>query len=258
MIKIVLWTGSLLLVGYGGICVFLYVSQRSMLYYPVPAVNAPLAEVYWLNNDGLRLKIWRLGRGNDRALFYFGGNAENVALNLPQFARLFPDYDVFLMNYRGYGGSTGQPTESGLCGDAEALYDAVAAEYRFVAAIGRSLGTGIATHLASTRPLDKLVLVTPYDSMVNLASSYYPFIPVRLLLKDRYDSTGKAAVLRIPVLVVIAELDEVIPRRVSDALVAVLDPGRTSVAVIAGAGHNSIGEFADYEQRLSSFLNVSD
>jgi len=238
-------------------CAFLYTRQRSMIYYPTHPVNSSEAQVIWLSHQGQSLKVWHIPGGSDRAFIYFGGNAEDVALNIPQFKRLFPQYSIYLHNYRGYGGSTGKASETALFSDAGALYDYVKTKHREISVIGRSLGTGVAVYLASIKEVSRLVLVTPFDSMVNLARNYYFLVPVSLLLKDKFDSLRRAGRLVTPTLVLIAERDEVIPRKRAYSLVSALKPEITRVEVIKGAGHNTIGSSSHYEKVLSAFFDQS-
>lgn len=257
MIKVTLWMVFLAAVSYLAMCALLYTRQRSMLYYPTPPVNTSEAQVIWLSHQDQSLKVWHIPGRSDRALIYFGGNAEDVALNIPQFKRLFPQYSIYLHNYRGYGGSTGNASETALFSDAGALYDYVKTKHREIAVIGRSLGTGVAVHLASKKEVSRLVLVTPYDSMVNLGRNYYFLVPVSLLLEDKFDSLSRAGRLAIPTLVLIAEYDEVIPRKRADSLVSALKPEMTRVELIKGAGHNTIGSSPQYEKALSVFFDQS-
>jgi uncharacterized protein len=242
--------------GYGIVCLLLFLRQRDMLYYPTPIRSSSLvsAQLLRLHSEGETVRVWRVG-GGDRALIYFGGNAEDVAVSSGSLARLFPDWSIYLLHYRGYGGSTGTPTEQGLYADALALYELVWQEHTFIAVMGRSLGSGVAVYLAAQRPVDRLVLVTPFDTMAHLASTYYPWVPVRLLLRDRFDSLSRAPSLSMPTLVLIAGQDEVIPASVSDPLVAALNQETTGVEVIDGAGHNSIDSSPQYENALTSFLS---
>jgi hypothetical protein len=226
-----------------------------MLYYPTFAVNYAGAESFWLPNEGQRLKVWHISGNSNSALIYFGGNAEDVSINIPQFKALFSDYSIYLHNYRGYGGSTGAPTENGLVSDARALFDYLQEKHTHITVMGRSLGTGVAIALASERPVHRLVLVTPYDSMTHLASTYYPFFPVSLLLKDTYDSLSRSAGIDIPTLMLIAEHDEVIPRRISESLSSALNSEHTTVVVINGASHNTIESFPSYERAITAFLD---
>jgi pimeloyl-ACP methyl ester carboxylesterase len=255
MIKVILWMVVIVMSGFVALCALLYTRQRSMLYYPTPEVNSSAAQAVRLSHQGQSLKVWYVPGDTDQALIYFGGNAEDVSLNISQFKRLFPRHSLYLHNYRGYGGSSGQPTEEGLYSDAMALYEYVQKKHQNIAVMGRSLGTGIAVYLASHKKVKRVVLVTPYDSMVNVASHYYPFIPVSLLLKDRYESIKRAGMLDMAVLVIVADRDEVIPRSSTDGLVSVLAPENTEVTIISGATHNSIGSFPQYEESLRTFLS---
>ncbi len=255
MLKVPFTALALLSVLYLGLCSLLYFRQRAMIYYPTPPVDSKEADAVWLSHQGQRLKIWHVPHEGEKAILYFGGNAEEVSLNLPRFRRLFPDHALYLANYRGYGGSTGSPSEEALTADASLLYDFAARQHSEITVIGRSLGTGIAVVLATERPVSRLVLITPYDSMVNLAAELYPIFPVRLLMQDSYDSLARAPGLAMDILLLIAERDEVIPRPRSEALAEVLPPEKTRVRVIPAAGHNTIDEIPLYDRILSAFIN---
>ncbi|MFQ6005077.1 MAG: alpha/beta hydrolase [Woeseia sp.] len=246
---------SVALLIYVGFCVFLYATQRRAIYYPTPEVHVPDATDVRLENDGQTLKIWRVaGADALHAIIYFGGNAEDVSGNIPQFRSIFPGHTVYLVNYRGYGGSTGSPTEAGLYDDALAVFDELRSRYKGISVIGRSLGSAVATYLASLRDIDRLVLVTPFDSIENVARRALPILPVALLIKDRFDSAGHVPNIDAPVLVLIAENDEVIPRRHSDALAGAFPSAQIKVEIIEDAGHNTIGMYPRYANALSTFL----
>lgn len=254
MLKLSITTILLLITAYIAVCGLLYILQRSMLYLPTPPSSTNEAEVLFLENEGQKLKIWHIQGTGVKAIIYFGGNAEDVALNIPQFKRLFQEHHVYLANYRGYGGSSGTPTEAGLFSDACALYDLVAQKHTDIAVMGRSLGTGVAVYLASLRSVSRLALITPYDSMTRVASDLYPFFPVSLLLRDRYDSLARVNSLTIDTLILLAEHDEVIPRKRADTLITALKPEMTRVEIIDSTGHNTIGDTISYEKALSAFF----
>ena len=256
MIKVTLWIFFLAIGSYALFCGMLYLKQRTMIYYPTPAVRTDEADILWLENQQERLKVWNIRRNGSKALIYFGGNAENVALNLPVFKRLFSDFSLYLPNYRGYGGSSGSPSEAALFSDARRLLEEVAQEHEYVMVMGRSLGSGVAAYLASEGAIDGLILVTPFDSMTHLASSYYPFLPVSLLLKDRYESASYLEGSIIPTLVLIAGRDEIIPRKRADGLVAVLNEATTRVQVVADVGHNNIESHPSYLETIKSFVSA--
>lgn len=239
---------------YLALCLLLFAIQRSQIYFPVPEVEQPGVESLQVGIDGILLKVWVVRRAGRRALLYFGGNAENVAWNLPAFQAAFPDHTLFLVNYRGYGGSGGRPSERALLADATAVYDRIHPDYPEVSVIGRSLGSGVAAHLAGEREVRRLALVSPYDSLVNVAREHYAWLPVGLLMLDRYDSTAAAARIRAPVLIVIAGDDEVIPVRRSRALAAAFPASQVSVSVVRGATHNGLDAFPQYLGALAQFL----
>lgn len=235
-------------------CLVLYVKQRSMLFYPVPEVRGTPAEALYIENGAERLKIWQLRGSSGRALIYFGGNAEDVSLNISFFRELLPEWSVFLCNYRGYGGSTGAPSEEALFSDALAVYDRVSQSHEIVGVMGRSLGTGVALYLGSSRDVERIALVTPYDSMVAVAASYYPIVPVSVLMKDRFESIEMAGDVKAPVLAIIAENDEVIPLKNSRRLVNVLDEKQTRTVVLEGVGHNTVDLSPEYRTLLQNFF----
>jgi pimeloyl-ACP methyl ester carboxylesterase len=243
------------LAAYLALCAWAFATQRSQIYFPTPAVNHR-APVLWVDSQGERIKVWSVRRPGSRALVYFGGNAEDVGANLDEFAAAFPSHSLYLVNYRGYGGSSGRPTEAALVADALAVFDQVRATHRDVAAMGRSLGSGVAIQLAAARPVQRLVLVTPYDSLASLGSEYFRWLPVRLLLRDRYESARHASQVTVPTLLVIAAEDEIIPMRRSRALADALDPGQASVLVIDGVGHNTLDLSPEYLRAVGAFLRT--
>lgn len=244
----------LLLSVYIALCLFLFLTQRSQIYFPVEESRSPATRSMRLPAGDVELKIWVVDRAGPKALIYFGGNAEDVALNLPAFAATFPGHSLYLVNYRGYGGSSGSPSEQGLLADALAVYDEVKKSHGEISVFGRSLGTGVASHLASAREVERLVLVSPYDSLVNVARAHFRMFPVGLLMRDRFDSLARVPAIRAPTLAVIAGEDEVIPRARSEALVAAFPASQIQVEVIAGARHNSLDLSPQYLERIGKFL----
>ena len=123
--------------------------------------------------------------------------------------------------------------------------------------IGRSLGSGVATHLAGARNIERLVLVTPFDSLVNVAAEHYRWLPVGLLLQERFESVERvrAGAVRAPTLIVIATDDEVVPALRGEALAAAFPPGQAQVIRLTGARHNSVAMFPEYLRTLSLFIS---
>lgn len=245
---------SILVVLYAGACVALFAFQRSLTYYPQPKTYGGPADTMVLGVDGANLNVSVRPHAGPKAMIYFGGNAEDVSANLPSFAAAFPDHALYLMHYRGYGGSTGKPTEAALHADALALFDQVRREHPEVAVVGRSLGTGIAVRLARERPASKLILVTPYDSLGAVAANQFRYFPVRWLLTDKFDAIADAPAVRVPTLIMQAEHDEVIPARHTEALAAAFAKGVASRVVIRGVGHNDISAKPEYLEAIRGNL----
>jgi uncharacterized protein len=239
---------------YLALCAYMYVQQRSLMYFPTAETHHGGAQVMRFDHDGESLKVWALPRSGSSALIYFGGNAEDVGLNIDAFSAAFPDYSLYLVNYRGYGGSSGRPTEAALFSDALAVYDRIRGHHPDISVMGRSLGSGVAVYVASERPVERLVLVTAYDSLVNVARAHYWLLPVGLLMRDRYDAASLVSRVSAPVLAVIAENDEVIPRGRSEALVKAFPPNQVRVEVIPGVGHNTLDLTPDYLGSVRAFL----
>ncbi len=181
---------------YALLCILLFTGQRSHIYFPVPESNPAGVRSMRLQSGDADLKIWFVQRPGPRAIVYFGGNAEDVAYNMAGFSAAFPDHSLYLVNYRGYGGSSGEPTEAGLTSDAVSIFDQLRLRHPEISVIGRSLGSGIAVHLASLRDVRRLVLVTPFDSLVNVAREHFRYFPVSLLMRDRYESVRRVPSIR--------------------------------------------------------------
>jgi len=239
---------------YAGLCYLIYSGQREMIYFPAPETATSLADELSLMSDGEELKIWHHAGRSGRAILYFGGNAENVAGNVGNFRTVFPDHSLYFMNYRGYGGSSGEPSEVAFFTDAVALFDLASETHTEVSVIGRSLGSGVATHLAAERDVERLVLVTPFDSIENVIKDRYFIFPISMLLTEKYDSVGRIAEIDSKVLVILAEEDEVVSYTRSLALVSAFPEGQNETIILSGVGHNSIDLSSEYLMSLWNFL----
>lgn len=230
-----------IVVAYIGLCALMFFQQRSLMYFPVPETPLPAgAAAITLPVDDARIVVTAVRPDRPQALIYFGGNAEDVNGSLSDLARAFPDHAIYLMHYRGYGASTGQPSEHALVSDAIALFDRLRAQHAHIEVAGRSLGSGIAVQLASLRPVKRLVLITPFDSMRNVAAAHYGYLPVRWLMRDTYDSAAYAAKVAAPTTIIAAEHDRIIPVSRAKALFERFSSGVATMTVIEGAGHNDI------------------
>lgn len=232
-----------------------YSLQRRFLYFPQPT-----SDVYGEMNtsfvvDGKQRFGWVLNEGQPKALIYYGGNAESIEANIPFFKSVIPNYTIYLIPYRGYGNDVGAPTEKALYRDAMQIFQLIESKHDSISLMGRSLGSGIATYVAANRQVDKLILVTPFDSIENVAKDIYWMFPISLLIKDRYRSADRVKNITAQTYIFIAEDDRVIPRARTDQLVAKFDDQLIEAVVIIGAGHNTISQFPSYVSGLKRALD---
>jgi len=171
-----------------------------------------------------------------------------------------PGASWLIVSYRGYGLSEGSPGEPALVADALQWFDYAmslpGAESKRTYVFGRSLGSGVAVALAAARPLAGVVLVAPYDSLAAVAKRHYWYLPVDLLLKHRFDSIGRAPSLKLPLLCLIAEHDEVIPPAHAERLYAAWGGAKEKV-VLASAAHNNTDDDPQFWPAVRKFLGIS-
>jgi pimeloyl-ACP methyl ester carboxylesterase len=241
-----------------GLPLLVYLSQDSLIFHPQPlaesqrvmvAKKRSVESVSMEAPDGTRLHAWHVK--GDPLILYFGGNAEEVSWMLDEAARRTPGAGWLLVDYRGYGSSGGSPSEKALSEDALRWYDRFAGQRIFL--FGRSLGSGVAVHVAAARPVAGVILVAPFDSMVAMGKHYYPVLPVSLLLRHRFESAAAAPGITAPLLCIVAERDEIIPAERSRALYdAWAGPKRW--VELKGAGHNSTDDAANYWPSIVDFI----
>jgi pimeloyl-ACP methyl ester carboxylesterase len=188
-------------------------------------------------------------------LLFFGGNAEEISWTLAD-ARWPPGFARAGVNYRGYGASEGSPGEAPLADDAKAIFDAVAAradvDATRIVVVGRSLGTGIAARLAAERPVRAAILVSPYDSLVEVGKAHYPWLPVRWLLRHRFDAASYARQASVPLLAIVGTRDAIVHVPRSRALVNAWAGSKTWVA-IEGAGHDDLTDDPGFWAAVARF-----
>jgi fermentation-respiration switch protein FrsA (DUF1100 family) len=245
-------------------------AQRSFIYFPESRVPAPAAmglaggePVQLKTSDGLDLEAWWVPAREpsaDRAIIVFNGNAGNRAHRAGLASALAArGYATLLLDYRGYGGNPGLPSEAGLYRDARAALAYVRSRSDVNAArivyFGESLGAAIAIELAAEHPPAALILRSPFSSMTEMGSRHYPFLPVRWLLRDRYPSIDRVAKLRSPVLFIAGEDDRIVPLEDTQWLFDAA-PEPKQLVVIRGADHNDEALFAGAEviAAIDSFL----
>jgi len=246
-----------------GVPMAAWLAQDRLVFFPQPIVStthlpAAATPLEIVAEDGIRLRGWirRSSSAPAPVVLYFGGNAEEVSWTLAD-KRWPADWSIVAINYRGYGASEGKPGEAALVSDALAIYDAVAAQADVdrarIVAFGRSLGTGIAVKLATKRPLAGVVLVSPYDSLVAIGKTHYPWLPVGLLLRHRFDVAAEAPALRVPLLAIVGDRDAIIPHARSRALYDAWG-GPKRWEVMQAADHDGVAESNRFWEFVGGFL----
>lgn len=238
---------------YCGFVAALYFGQRAMLY-PIPqtqrtspqAAQFPQAEEHFLTaSDGEKVIVWHVPPQPGRPVVaFFHGNGDILAWRAPRFRALTSDgTGLVAVSFRGYAGSTGQPTEQGLLRDGAAAYAFAAEKYppERIVLWGFSLGSGVAVAIAVENRVAKLVLEAPYPSTTEVASSMFPFVPVGLLMKDQFQSDRRIAKVTVPLLVMHGERDFAIPIRFGEKLYA-LAPGPKRFVRFPQGGHENLDD----------------
>ena len=246
-----------------GVPAWAWFAQESLLFFPQPVSSTAHLPARALRlevaaADGTHLRGW-IVKGTAApapTVIYFGGNAEEVSWTISD-QRWPRDWTIVGVNYRGYGTSEGKPGEPALTADALVIYDAVTkrddVDPRRIVVFGRSLGTAIATHLAAERPVAGAILVSPYDSMTAIGKLHYPWLPVSLLLRHRFDAVPDAKRNTMPMLAIVGGADSIIPAERSRALFDAWAGPKTWL-VVPRAGHNDLGNDAAFWESVAGFL----
>ncbi len=249
--------------------IVLFFSQDKLIFMPqkiteeyakqIIADNANIEEIIITTPDDVSLHGWlaiNTDAGKSPLIIYFGGNAEEVS-RLIHVSDKFSGYSLLLMNYRGYGLSRGAPDEKSITADAELIFDEIIKrpdiDGKKIVVMGRSIGAGVAIHIAKQRDVKGVILITPYDSLLSVAQNKFRIVPMSLILRSRFDSITQAPVIQTPMLALIAQKDTVIPTRHAINLVSAWG-GKTEQVIIKGAGHNTIHYSSLYWDSIKSFL----
>jgi uncharacterized protein len=187
----------------------------------------------------------------------FGGNAWNAQDAAIYLHEIYPDADVVAFHYRGYAPSTGSPSAEALIADAPSVYDFAVQRLkrRRTVAVGFSIGSGVAAQLASERKLDGLILVTPFDSLKAVAQSMYPWLPIGPLFRHEIDAAGPLKHSSIPVAILAAEFDQIVPAERTAAL-RMQVPNVVFDRTISHAGHNDIYARSDFQEAMREALET--
>jgi fermentation-respiration switch protein FrsA (DUF1100 family) len=254
-VRSVIFTGLGIVLGAYVVAIgLLAVMQRRLIYQPdtnrpepsaygVPAVQSLSVRA----PDGIELLAWFVPpeRAAGPVVLYLHGNGGNIGMRARRLVRMHGfGWGVLLLEYRGYGGNAGSPTEIGLLEDARAGYAALR-EMGFsgqqILIWGESLGSGVGVRLATERDVGAVLLESPYTSIVDVGRRHFPWLPVGLLVRDRFDVLTRIGAVHAPVLVMAGGEDTLVPPDMSRAVFAAA-PEPKQYWLASGAGHNDLGE----------------
>ncbi len=241
-----------------------FLFQRRLQYFPdaspVPLPQGEryrdLKEVQLMAVDAVRLWAWHWPGRLGTTLLVLHGNAGHRGHRLDWIEDLRGlGWGIFILDYRGYGGSAGTPTEEGLYRDAEAAANWLKEHAQKLVYLGESLGCGVAVELANRQPAAGMILQSGFSSAVDVARTAYPYLPVRMLMKDQYESTAKMSRISCPMLVIHGERDSLIPVRLGRALYEAAREPKEWWAV-PGADHNDVPHVGgrEYLRKIDEFL----
>ena len=253
---------------YISIILGMYIGQRNLMYHPVASLGTPLShnipEVVSIkvgSSDNLNITSWfKMGSSNKPFLIFFHGNAGHIG-DVAAKARPYVDagFGILLVGYRGFGGNPGKPSEKGLYEDSAAalnflLLSGVKSNHWVL--YGESLGAAIAVEMATRFnhlvPVSSVVLEAPFTSMADAARAHYPFAPIKLLLKDNYDSLSKIDKITSPIMILHGDMDETVPQKLGIKLFNAANEPKYSLWV-NGAGHNDLYDFG-VDQLIMKFI----
>lgn len=250
---------------YIGLMGVMYLNQRSFLYFPDHALPnvaetgiGNIQDIYVTTKDGLKIHGWYLPSAYDdgSVVVYFHGNGSTIQSSIHSMADYIKaGYGILMVEYRGYSGNPGALSEEGIYNDSRAflawLKEQGVPESRTVLH-GTSLGTGVAVQMAvEHEPFQAIVLESPYTSMTDIGATQYPFIPVRILLKDRYDSYSKIENIKSPLVVVHGKKDTLVPYA-SGLKLFEKAPQPKTLITLEDAGHNDMGNFGSAAKIISA------
>ena len=245
------WLLIVAVTSYIAVVALLYFGQRTIQYFPEAfrttpvAAGLPQAEEITLDTaDGERVIVWHMPpRGDQPVVLYLHGNGASLRWRVDRFRALTADGSgLVALSYRGYGGSSGSPTEEGLIRDADAAYAFTVARYAPARIVlwGESLGSGVVVALAAERQVSHVVLQSPFTSAADVAAGRYWFVPVRLLMKDQFRSDLRIGKVTAPVLVLHGDRDRVVPFALGEQLYGMITAPKRFVR-FPGLGHNDLG-----------------
>jgi uncharacterized protein len=250
--SVLLWTAVIAVCFYIALATAIYLAQRSLMYFPDTAHVLPVAaglpeaeEVALTAADGVRIAAWHVPpRDGKPVILYFHGNGGALHFRVQRFRRLITDgIGLAALEYRGYGGSGGNPSEPGLIADAHAAYRFAAGRYppQQLVLWGESLGAGVAIALAAERPVGRVILEAPFTSAAALGARHYWYLPVSLLMKDQFRSDLRIGKVTAPLLIMHGVHDRVVPYAMGEQLFDLANKPKHFVRFLDG-GHEDLDD----------------
>jgi fermentation-respiration switch protein FrsA (DUF1100 family) len=251
---------------YALVCVAVAIAQSRLVYYPGPApTETPrdhgLAydDLQLTTRDGETIHAWLVHANSPRgAILLCHGNAGNIAARIARASKFVElGFDVLLFDYRGYGGSSGKPTEEGTYVDAETAWEHLRSRGvppERIVAFGESLGGAVAIELARRRALGAVIVEDTFTSLADMGAKFYPWLPVRWILRIRYDSLAKVGALNVPFLVIHSRDDELVPFEHGERL---FQTARGPKKLLATSGSHNAGGFVgspEWVRAVDAFL----
>jgi uncharacterized protein len=244
------WIAVIALCLYVGLAAMIYLAQRSLMYFPDTTPTTPAAsglpeaeEVPLKAADGAAIHVWDVQPQDGKpVILYFHGNGGALKYRVERFHRLVEaGIGLVALEYRGYGGLAGSPSEQGLIADAEAAYAFAAARYpaQQIVVWGESLGSGVAIALAADKPVGRVILEAPFTSAYAVGARRYWYLPVRLLMTDQFRSDERIAKVTAPLLILHGVHDQVIPFAMGERLFDLANKPKHIVRFLDG-GHEDL------------------
>ena len=221
---------SSIILAYIIIVLFTYFYQRKLLYHPSEnnytgdEIQFEYKEVFIEVDKGIKLRSWFLEKElkKNKTILYFHGNAGNLTNRVHKLNELNKlDVNILIISWRGFSGNKGKPTEENLYNDARKSVEwlnQAGIENKNIILYGESLGTGVAIELGKNNSFAGIVLESPFTSIADAAKIYYPYLPIDLLIKDRYDSLKKIKSINTPILIMHGKKDDIVPFKMGEEL----------------------------------------
>lgn len=243
------WIAAIALVAYAALTLTVYLAQRSLMYFPDTAHVTPAAaglpeaeEVPLTDADGTHIHVWHVPpRGDRPVILFFHGNGGSLAGEVDRFHQLIRDgIGLIGVEYRGYGGNEGSPSEQGLIADAEAAYAFAVSRYpaQQIVVWGGSLGSGVAVALAAEKPIGRLILEAPFTSTEAVGARRYWYLPVRFLMKDQFHSDERIGKVKAPLLILHGVQDRTIPYSMGERMFELANKPKHIVRFLDGDHEN--------------------